>query len=281
MNSTRTLPRVTTLGVWAVLVFGFLYAPILTIGVFSFMENSSSSLPLQGFTWAWYEAALSNSEMLTALWNSVVVASGAVVIAISLGVPAAVLIHRYPFPGKDLFRRFVLLPLVLPGVITGVAFLTFYSALGIPLTLTGVMIAHGTALTSTVLTTCYARLLRLGGTVEEASMDLGASRWKTFWHTTVPQLRVAILASALLSFTLSFDEIPVTFFIIGTENTLPIYIYSALRKGFTPEINAVSTLVILVSVILIVISTRLTRETAAVAPGTVDVASTTSSKETP
>lgn len=260
MNKAATKLRLSGAGVWTVGVFVFLYAPILTIALFSVVENPISSLPLKGLTLDWYRSALHNKELLTALWNSVLVAVGAVCIATVLGVSAAVLLNRYPFPGKDLFRRFVLLPLVLPGVITGVAFLTFYSAIGMQLSLLGVTIAHGTALTSTVLTTCYARLLRLGEATEEASMDLGVSRLRTFWYVTLPQLRVAILASALLSFTLSFDEIPVTFFIIGADNTLPIYIYSALRKGFTPEINAISTLVVLVSLVLIVASVRISRE---------------------
>ena len=253
-------PRASSvgLGIWAALVFGFLYLPIVVVAVFSFVENRVSSLPLQGFTTRWYTQAFSDQALLDSLRNSVMVGLGAVAIAVTFGVPGALLVDRHSFPGKAIFRRFVLLPLILPGVITGVSFLTFYSAIGFKLSLTGVSLAHGTALISTVLTTCYAQLVRMDRAPEEASLDLGASRWKTFWFVIFPQLRTAILASSLLAFTLSFDEIPVTFFIIGPENTLPLFIWSSLRQGFTPEINAISTIVVLLGVVTIVLFARLT-----------------------
>jgi spermidine/putrescine transport system permease protein len=239
----RRLLAVASLGVYA-----FLYTPMVVVAIFSFASNRVSALPIRGLTLDWYRGVLANGEIISALRNSVFVATMAVVVAVVFGVPGALLIDRYDFPGKRLFQRFVLLPLILPGVITGVSFLMFFHALGIPLSLWTVILGHGTALISTVVTTVYARLLRFDRSIEEASMDLGVTRWRTFWRVVFPNIRISILAAALLSFTLSMDEIPVTFFIIGNQNTLPIAIWSMLRRGFTPEINAISTVVLLVGV---------------------------------
>jgi len=239
-------------------VYGFLYFPMVVIAIFSFAKNPVSSLPVQGFTLSWYREALHDADIISAVRNSVVVATVAVAIAVTFGVPGALLVDRYDFPGKRVFQKFVVLPLILPGVITGVSFLSFYTALGIHLSLWTVMLGHGTALISTVLTTVYARLLRMDRSIEDASMDLGASRWRTFWKIVFPNIRTAILAAALLSFTLSMDEIPVTFFIIGRQNTLPMAIWSMLRRGFTPEINAVSTVILLMGITAVTLFSYLT-----------------------
>jgi spermidine/putrescine transport system permease protein len=249
-------------------VFGFLYLPMIVIAVLSVNDNVVGALPLKGFTLRWYADALTNTAVLDAIRNSVVVAAFAVGIAILFGVPGAMLVDRYDFPGKGLLRRFVLLPLILPGVITGVSFLTLFSLLGIQLSLETVILAHGTALVSTVLTTVYARLQRLDHSIEEASRDLGASALQTFRMVTLPNIRTAIIASGLLAFTLSFDEIPVTFFVIGQENTLPMFIWSTLRRGFTPEINAISTVILLVGIGAVMVFARLSEESEAEAAGT-------------
>ena len=163
--------------------------------------------------------------------------------------------------GKVVFRKFVLLPLILPGVITGIAFLTFFNAIGFDRSLLTVTLAHGTALVSTVLTTVYARLLRMDRSPEQASLDLGVPPIKTFRLVTLPAIRTAIIASALLAFTLSFDEIPVTIFTIGADNTLPMYIWSALRSGNQlPDLNALATMIAVGGALLVVASALLTRE---------------------
>jgi spermidine/putrescine transport system permease protein len=240
-----------------VAVFVFLYAPMAVIALLSVNDNVVGALPFKGFTLQWYQAALADTDVLDAIRNSVVVAGSAVVIAVAFGVPGALMVDRYQFPGKSIFRRFVLLPLILPGVITGVAFLSLFSLMHIRLSLWTVILAHGTALVSTVLTTVYARLLRLDRSMEEASRDLGASALATFFRVTLPNIRTAIVAAALLAFTLSMDEIPVTFFVIGHENTLPMFIWSALRRGFTPEINAVSTAILVFGIGAVMLFARL------------------------
>jgi spermidine/putrescine transport system permease protein len=249
------------LAVYGAFLFAFLYLPLVVIAVFSFVDNDVSALPLGSFTFERYSEVVQNPAVIQALQNSIVVAVGAVIIATSFGVPGALLVDRYSFPGKHIFQKFVLLPLILPGVITGVAFQTFFQMTDIHRSLLTVTLAHGTALVSTVLTTVYARLLRLDRSPEQASLDLGVSPTKTFFLVTLPAIRTSIIAGALLAFTLSFDEIPVTTFTIGAESTLPMYIWSALRSGNQlPELNALATLIAAAGAVLVVIAALLTRE---------------------
>lgn len=256
-------PRASTAALifYAVLLFGFLYLPIAVLAVFSFVDNDVAALPLGDFTTEWYSAVFHNEAVIEAFVNSLVVAVGAVIIAVAIGTPGALLVDRYDFPGKRLFQKFVLLPLILPGVITGVAFQTFFQVVDIKRSLATVTLAHGTALVSTVLTTVYARLLRLDRSGEEASNDLGVSPLRTFWFVTLPSIRTSILASALLAFTLSFDEIPVTTFTIGADSTLPMYIWSALRSGDQlPGLNALATMIAAGGALIVVVCSLLARE---------------------
>ena len=245
------------LGVAAASTIAFLYLPIVVLIVFSFNDNQVTTLPLRNFTWRWYENAFANADLLRALRNSVHVATSSTMLCIIIGVPAAIALDRIEFPGKALFRRAVLLPLVLPGIITGISMLNLFRVIGFDLSLTTVIIGHGTALVSVVITQVFARLQRFNRRLEEASDDLGATPLQTFWLVTLPSIRTAIVGSALLTFTLSFDEIPVTFFLTGRENTLPMYIYSTLRSGITPEINAIGTIIVVTSLLVIFLSVYL------------------------
>ncbi|HKY95493.1 MAG TPA: ABC transporter permease [Kiloniellales bacterium] len=249
-----------TLGAVAACVLAFLYLPIATLVIFSFNDNRSLTLPLRGFTWRWYEELFANDQLLQAIWNSCYVALSATALTLLIGLPAAFVLHRVRFPGKAAFRRVILLPLALPGIITGISMLNLFKLLGVNLSLETVIIGHATALIAVVVTQVYARLERLSRNIEEASADLGARPWQTFLLVTLPNIRSAVIGSALLSFTLSFDEIPVTFFLTGRDNTLPMYIWSTMRRGITPEINAVGTLIVLFSTALIVLSVLLLRE---------------------
>lgn len=244
----------TGLGAAAFCVLAFLYAPIATLIIFSFNSNSITRLPLESFTLDWYAKALSNPDLMTALLNSVIVGLAAVAICLTIGIPTALALDRYDFPGKTVFRRLVILPITLPGLITGVSMLAFFRAVGADLSIWTVIIGHGTALTAIVVTNVFARLQRFDRRIEEASADLGAKPWETFRHVTLPNIRSAIIGSSLISFTLSFDEIPVTFFLTGRDNTLPMYIWSVIRRGITPEINAIGTIIVVVSIALILIS---------------------------
>ena len=174
-----------------------------------------------------------------------------------LGLFAALALDRANFPGKALFRRIVLLPLILPGIITGLSLLMFAVLAGFPLSLLTVFLGHGTVLISVATTELFAGLQKNDRAQEEASLDLGATPLQTFWRVTLPNLRLSLVAAGLLVFTLSMDEIAVTFFLIGSNNTLPLEIWGRLRRGITPEINAVSTLIFAASVVLLVIWYRI------------------------
>jgi spermidine/putrescine transport system permease protein len=250
----------TTLGVAACCVLAFLYGPIVTLMVFSFNANPVTKLPLTEFTFAWYDKALNNPDLMAALWNSVVVGLAAVCICLAIGIPTALALDRYDFPGKTVFRRLVILPITLPGLITGVSMLTMFRAAGVELSLATVIVGHGTALTAIVVTNVFARLQRFDRRIEEASADLGAKPWQTFRFITLPNIKSALIGSSLISFTLSFDEIPVTFFLTGRENTLPMYIWSVIRRGITPEINAIGTIIVAVSIVLILVSVFIMHE---------------------
>ncbi len=193
----------------------------------------------------------------TSVVNSLIVAFAAIAISLTLGIPAALALDRAKFPGKALFRRLVLLPLILPGIITGLSLLMLFRQADLKLGLLTIILGHGTALISVATTEVFAGLQKLDRAQEEASLDLGANYWQTFWRVTLPNLRLSIIGAALLIFTLSMDEIAVSFFLIGRDNTLPLEIWGRLRRGITPEINAISTIIFFFSLLLILIWYRL------------------------
>jgi spermidine/putrescine transport system permease protein len=245
------------LSVYAFLVYAFLYFPIIVLVVYSFNGSGVGGFPPAHWTFDWYRQLFMDSALWDAVLNSVIVAAVAVAIALGLGLPAALALDRTDFPGKALFRRLVLLPLILPGIITGLSLLMLFVAVGMKLSLVTITLGHGTALISVATTEIFAGLQKLERAQEEASLDLGANHWRTFWRVTLPNLRVSLIAAALLIFTLSLDEIAVSFFLIGRDNTLPLEIWSRLRRGITPEINAISTLILVFSIGMILLWYRL------------------------
>lgn len=253
MKAPRTTRGAPLLGIHAALVFAFIYLPIVVLIVYSFNRGGVGGFPPRHFTLNWYAQLFADSSIWDSVLNSLKVAGGSVVLALTLGLLAALALDRANFPGKALFRRLVLLPLLLPGIITGLSLLMFAVFAGVQLSLLTVFLGHGTALISVATTELFAGLQKMDRTQEEASLDLGATPLQTFWRITLPSLKLSLIAAGLLIFTLSMDEIAVTFFLIGRDNTLPLEIWGRLRRGITPEINAVSTLVFAVSVGLIVI----------------------------
>jgi spermidine/putrescine transport system permease protein len=244
------------------LVYGFLYLPLVILILYSFDKSAINGWPIQGWSLTWYRQIGLDDAMVSAVWNSVSVALRAVAIAVVLGTLAALAIHRYRFPGKGAFLFVATLPIVLPGVVTGIAMLLFFSFFNVQLSLWTVLVGHATFCIVLVLNNVLARLVRVPRELEEAASDLGANALRTFWHVTLPTIRTAVLSGALLAFTLSFDEVVVTFFLTGRQNTLPMEIWGRLRRGFTPEINAVATLIIAVSIVLIVSSQAALKEQA-------------------
>ncbi len=253
----RTAPTSRWLPGHAIVVFAFLYLPIVTLIVYSFNGSGVGGFPPHDLTLNWYRLLFADEAIWTSVLNSLEVALAAMVISLSLGIPAALALDRANFPGKDLFRRLVLLPLILPGIITGLSLLMLFRAADVKLSLLTIILGHGTALISVATTEVFAGLQKLDRAQEEASLDLGANYLQTFWHVTLPNLRLSIIGAALLIFTLSLDEIAVSFFLIGRDNTLPLEIWGRLRRGITPEINAISTIIFIFSLVAIVTWYRL------------------------
>jgi spermidine/putrescine transport system permease protein len=241
----------------ALAVFCFLYSPILVLILYSFNGQGVGGFPPRNLTLDWYRTLLGDGAIWSSVVNSLMVAFAAMAISLALGTPAALALDRAYFPGKALFRRLVLLPLILPGIITGLSLLMLFRQTNTKSSLVTVILGHGTALISVATTELFAGLQKLDRAQEEASLDLGANHWQTFWRVTMPNLRLPIIGAALLIFTLSMDEIAVSFFLIGRDNTLPLEIWGRLRRGITPEINAISSVIFFFSLAAIVAWYRL------------------------
>jgi spermidine/putrescine transport system permease protein len=249
--ATTQRRRAGGLGIYSACVFAFLYFPIAVLITYSFNQDGVGGFPPRHWTLDWYRTLAGDGAIWDAVRNSLMVALASVGIALALGLPAALALDRASFPGKATFRRLVLLPLILPGIITGLSLLMFVRFSGQKLSLLTVILGHGTALISVAATELFAGLQKFDRAQEEASLDLGANYLQTFWHVTLPNLSLPLAAAGLLIFTLSMDEIAVTFFLIGRDNTLPLEIWGRLRRGMTPEINAISTIIFVFSVGLI------------------------------
>ena len=256
-NDPESKLRFRWLALHAAAVFAFLYLPIAVLILYSFNGQGVGGFPPHHLTLDWYRILFSDAAIWDSVLNSLQVAFAAMLISLALGIPAALALDRAHFPGKALFRRLVLLPLILPGIITGLSLLMLFNLIGKHLDLTTIILGHGTALISVATTEVFAGLQKLDRAQEEASLDLGANYWQTFWGVTVPNLKLPIIGAALLIFTLSMDEIAVSFFLIGRDNTLPLEIWGRLRRGITPEINAVSTIIFIFSLVTIVFWYRL------------------------
>ena len=247
MSQPHTIPTSRWLPWHAIIVFSFLYLPVVTLIVYSFNGSGVGGFPPRDLTLNWYRLLFADDAIWRSVLNSLLVASAAMAISLALGIPAALALDRANFPGKTLFRRLVLLPLILPGIITGLSLLMLFREANVKLSLLTIVLGHGTALISVATTEVFAGLQKLDRAQEEASLDLGANYWQTFWRVTLPNLRLSIIGAALLIFTLSMDEIAVSFFLIGRNNTLPLEIWGRLRRGITPEINAISSIIFVFS----------------------------------
>ena len=247
------------LGLASALIFAFLYLPLVVVVLYSFSATKVNAWPIKGYTLDWYRELIGDRDIHEAVQLSIFVGLCAAGIAVVLGTLTAFALDRYDFRAKQAIRFFVVLPIVLPGIVTGVAMLAFFTLLGFPLSRWTIIIAHATFCVTLVLNNVIARLGQIPRSLTEASADLGASPQQTFWKVTFPLVRPAIIAGAILAFTLSFDEVVVTFFLTGREKTLPLLIWGRLRQGISPEINAAASVIILVSLVGVLISNRLSK----------------------
>lgn len=256
--TTTDLPRQRSrpwlLGLWAVVVYGFLYLPLAVLVVMSFNNSRILSLPFKGFTTRWYSTAFSDEAIRVSLGNSLQVAAIATLLSTIFGLLAAFAIYRYRFFGRNAFRIALNLPILLPGIVTGVAMLAYFSNLGLELSLGTVILGHAIFGLPVALGPMLTRLSQFPRNLEEAAYDLGAKPAQVFTGVIFPYIRSAVIAGALLAFTLSFDEVVVTIFLTGRDNTLPMEIWGRLRTNITPEIAAVATLVLLLSTGLVLLS---------------------------
>jgi len=246
------------LGLWTLGVMIFLLAPIAIIFLYAFNPSNVQSWPISGLSLRWFVSAWHNSEIFTALWLSVRVAILATAVAVVLGSAAAFAVHHYRFFGREAVSFIVVLPIALPGVITGIALSSFFVFWGISLSFLTIVIGHVTFCIVIVYNNVIARLRRLPGSLREASMDLGADTFTTFRRVTFPMLSTALFSGALLAFALSFNEVIVTNFTAGAQNTLPLWIFGAIRLGQKlPEVNVTLAVVILCMIVPLLLTYRL------------------------
>ena len=246
------------LRIWVALVLAFLFIPIVLIVLYSFNRSNIESWPIAGFSLHWYSVAFHDPQVRSAFLLSVRVGLFATALALLLGSAVAYALYKFRFFGREAISLLLVLPLALPGIITGIALNSFFSFTGIQLGTVTIVIGHTTFCIVVVFNNLIARLRRTSGSLAEASSDLGARGWQTLRFVTLPLTATALVSGALLAFGLSFDEVIVTVFTAGAQNTLPLWIFGAIRLGQQlPEVNAVVSIVILLTIIPVVLAARL------------------------
>jgi spermidine/putrescine transport system permease protein len=241
------------------LILFFLYAPILVMALMSFNESEFYQLPVQ-YSSVWYEKLWENDTILNSAWRSIWIALVVTVIATVLGTAASIALWRYEFPGKGVLQVLLFPPIAIPWLITGTAMLIFFFGVGLGRGTPSVILGHVALALPYVIVVVTARLATLDRTLEEAARSLGASPWIVTRAVTLPWIAPGIVAGALFAFAVSFDQFVVSYFLSEPgDTTLPVLIYSAIRKGFTPEINAISTIIIVLSMAAMLIAARFSK----------------------
>lgn len=253
------------LGVYGTLFLVFVYAPIIIVAVFSFNSNPVNMMIWSDFTFDWYwsifgfptklnEQTLyveSTDQLLAAVKNSLIVAVSTTTISTVLGTMTALAIYRYRFRAQRFYQGLLYMPMVMPDIVLGIALLVFFVSIGVALGRISIIVGHCTFLISYVFVVVSARLAGMDETLEHASADLGANPWVTFRRITLPQILPGVIGGALLAFIISMDDLVITYFIAGVDSTtLPVFIYGMLRRGVKPEINAIATLMLMLSFII-------------------------------
>lgn len=265
MRSDDHKPRLLRFAAWSGLAF--LHFPILVIAMYAFnTETSAYSFPLQGFTLEWFSKTFVRADVREAVWLSMTIAFQATLLAIFLGTLASAALYRATFFGKETITLLFILPIALPGIVTGIALLSAFKLAGIESGMLTIVTGHATFCIVVVYNNVIARLRRTSGSMIEASLDLGADGFQTFRYVVLPNIATALLAGGMLAFALSFDEIIVTTFTAGSERTLPIWILNQLSKPRdTPITNVVALLVMLATMLPILGAYHLTKDTDSVA----------------
>jgi len=252
MNANRPWWRPDGFAVYAVIYLTFIYLPVLFLPLFSFNKSKYIAFPLKGFTLQWYQKMINTPDLLEALMNSVKVGVAVAILSTMFGLLAAKAVTRYRIPGRGAVMGFIMVPLVIPGIILAISLLILISQLGIPLSLWTVGFAHMLLCTPFAMLVLISRMEGFDKSLEEAALDLGESAWMTFWRVTFPIVLPGIIASLLLTFTISFDEFVLAFFLTSTDPTLPIYIWSSLRFPLKlPPVLALGATIFVLSFVVV------------------------------
>ena len=248
------------------ITLAFIYLPLLVLAIYAFNPSRSQIWPPSGLSLQWFGEALTNGGVLSAFATSIMAASGATAIALVLGTSAALAVQRYQFFGRDTVSFLLVLPIALPGVVTGIALAATFKTIGVNFGLVTIIVGHATFCVVIAYNNVIARLRRTPRSAEEASSDLGADTWHTFRRITLPMARTALLSGGLLSFALSFDEVIVTNFTAGPgTKTIPLWILSAIQRPHElPIVNVVALLLILLSVVPVYLAQRIGGEAAGI-----------------
>jgi putative spermidine/putrescine transport system permease protein len=271
-----------SLAVWSLLVIAFLWIPLVIIALYAFNKSNIPGWPITNWTLHWFSVAWHNQEARSALVLSLKVGLIVTGFALVLGTMAAAAVARFRFFGRETISFLLVLPLALPGIITGTALLRFFDFAGIPVSIWTIVIGHTTFCVVVVYNNVVARLRRSSPSLLEASQDLGADGWQTFRFVVWPILSTALVAGGLLAFALSFDEVIVTFFTAGAQETLPLFILDNIeRGGQLPVVNVVALFVIVVTAIPVALAQRLTRDTGIIRSGAAQVTEAVEAAEIP
>ncbi len=242
------------------IVYFFFYFPILVLVAYSF-NNATYSMLWHGFTWSWYQLLFQDSDLWTAALHSLILGVTAATIATLLGMLAAISLYRYRFRGQNLLHGLVFILIITPDIVLGISLLILFNTLDIPLGFISLLIAHITFCIPFVVVIVYSRITGLDKNIFEAAYDLGANEWVSLTKITIPLLKPALIAGALLSFALSFDDVLISYFVSGPGfEILPLQIYSMARFGIKPELNALCTVLFSVTIVLVLLSQWLTRK---------------------
>ncbi len=256
-KARRVAKRFDWLTVYSIVVMIFLFLPIGLIVLFSFHSTPRLAFPFEGLSLRWYREVFIRADLIPALFNSLIVGGATTLISMTLGVLAGLGLTRSRSRFASIVGALTSLPILMPGLFLGVALLSLFAMLKIHLSLLTVVIGHTIYTIPYFILVIRSRLERFDLMLEEASRDLGANRFQTFRLVTLPIIRPSVIGASLLVFALSFDEFLITFFIIGSDSTLPMLIWSMLRRTINPSVNAVATMILTFSLILILIGNRL------------------------
>jgi len=254
-----------TKGIWdssfivtiVILLLLFVYIPILVIIIFSFNDATVGIFPMKGFTLKWYREVFTDPRFMSTLKNSLIVAGISTIVSALIGIPAAYATARYKFFGKAVIQNALFLPLFVPPIFLGVSLASFFSFIGLKFSLLTVILAHTLVFSTYFFIIIRPRLIGFNVSVEEASRDLGASSLQTFRRISFPLIWPSILGCALIAFSTSMDAFVITFFTIGSDSTLPLFIWSMMRMGVGPSINAISSILIISIFILVIIANKI------------------------